>query len=118
MAESAEGDLGGIEELWEADGVDIAAYHAIGDTGDKVADVLISGQVGHGVAVGSLGSLFGVEPVEFFGPAFLDGKVAGLAAAQYGGVAGGGDWDRILRWNWGRADSLRFLLRVLCAGRV
>lgn len=52
MVERSVGDLGGVKELAgivEPEGVD---EHSMGDTGDKVADAIVAGEHGHGVAVG------------------------------------------------------------------
>ena len=52
MTERAVGDLGGVKESGSVGTVNGFDEHAVRRAGDKVADVLRSGERGHGAAVG------------------------------------------------------------------
>lgn len=88
-AKGAERDLGGIEQLAAFNGVDGPDDHALSGAGDEVADVLVAGEVGHGVAVGFDGVFLGVVVVETLLSTGFERALVGLAAALDGSVAGG-----------------------------
>ena len=89
VAESAGGNLCGVEELGRFDGTDDVDDHTVGNAGDEVAYVLVAGEVRHGLAVGIMGELPGVVFIAAFGPAFAERALAGRAAAEDSGIACG-----------------------------
>ena len=52
MREGIEGDLGGVDEPSAYFGGNGANEDAMGRAGDEIADALVAGEQGHGVAVG------------------------------------------------------------------
>ena len=57
------GDLGGVEESGSDGAGDGFDQHAVGYAGDEVADVLVTGERGHGLAVSVFGFLGGIVVV-------------------------------------------------------
>src|ERR1700722_5217197 len=94
-AERSGGDLRGIEKLRTLFAFNGFNENAVGGAGDKVADILLSGEGGHGGSVGFGGCFFCLKFValcRYFG---VIGALPGLAAAFYGsdgGVTGGASW--------------------------
>ena len=59
LLEGGEGDLGGVEELAGVSLLDGSQEDAVAGAGDEVADVLITGERGHGQAEGYAGAALG-----------------------------------------------------------
>ena len=60
--------------------------HAVGDAGNEVADSLMAGERGHGVAMGGAGERARCVLVIGFLKLGFKGAFPGIAAAGYGGV--------------------------------
>jgi len=89
-------DLGGVEEPGSVGAGDGAEQHAVRCAGDEIADVLVAGERGHGVAIGGSGIFGGiVPPFAAFGGGFERAGV-GAAAEGDGWVVGSG--AGVVRW--------------------
>ena len=51
-ADRGERNLGGVEELGAVLSFDCSDQHAVGDAGDEIADVILSGERRHDAAIG------------------------------------------------------------------
>lgn len=84
--EEAEGDLGGVEDLAAAVGLDGADENAVGGAGDEVADAVGAGEERHGAGVGFSGLLGGQGAVDAVGFSFAVAQ-AGVEGPLPGGSA-------------------------------
>lgn len=90
VSNCGKGNLRGVEEPGCVSSIDCVDEYSVGDAGDKVADVFLSGERRHGSAIGLVGVLSGVVGFLAFFECCVVGAFRYGAGSDNGGVLGDG----------------------------